>query len=91
MAPKEWEKCVGEGGGCRKDVSTVYETGGPRGSREFRADLRIGIEEERETWLSGINVTWIEREGGVREAPKERERMWIEEGLKSPCTPTTAI
>jgi hypothetical protein len=45
--PAEWAESVGEGGGCNEDVSDVYELGEPMGSREFRADFRMGAGKER--------------------------------------------
>ena len=43
---------MGEGGGCNEDVSDVCELGEPTASREFRADLRMGVGRERNAWLS---------------------------------------
>ena len=42
--PEEWAERVGEGGGGREELSEVC-VGELNGSKEFRADLRMGVGE----------------------------------------------
>ena len=64
---------MGEGGGGKEELSEVC-VGEPRGSKEFRADLRMGVMGERYAWLSVV-----EGEGGRRELSRDGEGT-VEEG-----------
>ena len=77
---------MGEGGGGNEELSEACE-GEPK-SREFRADLRMGVGGERKPWKSAG-----EGEAGRRELSRDGEGRASaeEEGSLSSGTPTTAI
>lgn len=48
---------MGDSGGCKEDISDVYEAGVREISKEFREFLQIGVR-ERKLWVSGLELRW---------------------------------